>query len=209
MIEEFRIPSRSPAVEMEPLPAGETPFGRALSICGFHPKDVLCVCERVEEARSPRGPHMPLGLREAEGARCYQVAGLGGRHALAFALGSRAANPGLTLVVFTDSPDLEDLAAACRKNLDLTCVTPRTGLLPVAQAAGATFLCRANPDSLASSLAQAMQHKGFSLVELADGPPEVLHESRRPVWERGCEPRVRLPVPMPEPERLSLWERLL
>jgi hypothetical protein len=190
VIEEFRVPTRLPAVETESLPAGETPLGRAMSACGFHPKDVLCVCERVE--RAP----------------CYQVTGLG-RHALAFALGSRAANPWLSVVVFADSPDLEDLAAACRKNLDLTCVTSQTGLLPVAQGAGATFLCRTGPDSLAASLARAMQHKGFSLVEVADGPPEVLHESRRPVWERGRGPLIRLPVPLPEPERLRLWESLL
>ncbi len=182
------VPERTPPESLRSLPpesfkrgtaADARPGERALldalaaacSKLGLQPKDMLVI---------GGGPAKLLPL--SFNAYGFHV---GAGRAVAAATGASLANPELTFVAVEDAEaavgaGLSEIVRAASRNLDATFFSLRgagreasraerpANLLAVSLAAGATFVARAfsgEPEHLSAILAQALQHKGFSVVD--------------------------------------------
>ncbi|MCX5794642.1 MAG: hypothetical protein NTY77_04000 [Elusimicrobia bacterium] len=205
----FCVPCPATLEERELLPPAdfladglaEVPcaFAQALRLCawawsgqGLQPKDILVVAGGSCCLPEPVFPKT-YGVRVPPG------------RALAVAAGAKLANPALTVTAWDDAEavyrrGLAQLLDSARLNSDLLVLLwsrgpePPIDLLGLARQAGATFLARlpsADEEAAADLVAQALSHKGFSLVQCpcaAGGPVAaesgILHElTGQPAFE--------------------------
>jgi hypothetical protein len=204
----FPVPAAATLEEREPLaPATFLPEGlaelrcagaQALRLCaqawsgqGLPPKDILVVAGGACCLPEPLFPRT-YGARVPPGC------------ALAVAAGAKLANPALAVAAMDDgaaifSRGLAQLLVLARLNSDLLVLFWRreaelpVDLLGLARQAGATFLASLPPadEEGASVIAQALAHKGFSLVEfpcakagrVAQSPGIIHEQAGQPTYE--------------------------
>ncbi|MFA6318417.1 MAG: thiamine pyrophosphate-dependent enzyme [Elusimicrobiota bacterium] len=165
---------RGPEPDNAPGPLLES-LRRALAGLGAASKDVLAAA----------GPGGPSGLARALAVYGAEApAGL----ALPLALGAKYADPGLTVIVVVGREEAESsfgaLADAGRANADIVVIVLDEGgsqperravdLADLGRAAGATFtgrLLSSDAEGASEVLLCALQHRGFSFVEVLSPRP--------------------------------------